>query len=72
MTPGAEKADARNHVGHDLRGPCMPAEPHADVDESRRAHRHEDVGPQPRIALPVLPFRTDQGAEAEGHEKNEG
>jgi hypothetical protein len=41
-------------------GAGIAVEVHADVDEGGGSHRHQDVGPQPAGALPVLPLRPDQ------------
>jgi len=36
---------------------------HGEVDKGRRANGDQHIGAQARVALPVLPLRTDQCAE---------
>jgi hypothetical protein len=60
---GAEEADPRHDVGNHAHRTISTGQVHGEVDEGRRANGDQHVGAQARGALPILPLRTDQGAE---------
>jgi hypothetical protein len=66
----AEKANARDDIGHHLRrGGAGDA--HAEIDERRRSHSHEHIRAQAGGTLSILPLRADQRAKHEGRREAE-
>ena len=62
----AQEADAGHDIGNDPRRPIRAQQPHPEVGERRRPHRHQHRRPQPGAALPPLPLEPDGGAQHEG------
>src|SRR5580658_7636873 len=69
---GAEKADARHHIGGDLARARLPVEMQAERHERSRADRDKNIGAQARAALAILPLGADRGGEHEGERDMQG